>query len=178
MAKFLRDKLKNKRWVTITLIILGVIAVIVVLIVVKPNNKKPASHNVVKVPANLLPDQQAQYLADQGHYQQSAKVLESQLSTTTSVQDKAQDYYLLTALAVQYKNKSDAQKFASEADQIDPNSNTADSALAIYYQLINNKTQAINYWQLAIKDSNSNAPQYNLLVNQYKTDISTLEASK
>jgi tetratricopeptide (TPR) repeat protein len=174
----LSKNFKSKKWiVTVSLIILIFVVVIVVLIV-NFRNKKQVTSKAASVPSNLLPTQQAQYLADKGEYEESSKVYLGQVQSSTSIQDTAENYYLLTALAVKYGNKADAQKYSVLAEQIDPNSNIADSSSAIYYQLLNNKAQAINYWQLAIKDANSNAPEYSLLVNQYKTNISNLEAKQ
>jgi tetratricopeptide (TPR) repeat protein len=139
------------------------------------NNTATTSKNTPAPPSNISLDQKAQYYANEGDYQAAEQSWQQKLAGDTSTTDKVADYYQLSALAVQFKQYSDAKKYANDIMQVAPDAPDSYVALAQLAQAQNNIPQAKQYWQQAIDHVSSNTPGYTRIRGDY---IGQLDALK
>lgn len=164
----------RKRLIIIVVVLLVVIVVSLLLYFYHFHNHKVIS-KAQSTSQKLTPYQQYQVLANQGKYASAEQVLKQQLAKTTNVNDKITIYYQQSDLALSFKQYTDAEKYANEAKKLAPNSATPYVALAQLAAAQGNKTLAKQDWQQAITNLNPNVTGYNLIKQEYQTNLDALQ---
>lgn len=134
-----------------------------------------AKRAVTTPPAGTTPDQQAQYYADEGQYQDAEKSWNAQLAGATDTSAKIAIYYQQAAVAIQFKKYGDAKNYADDIKQLSPDAPDSYVVLAQLAQAQNNIPQAKQYWQQAIDHVNPNTPGSTMIKSDYTNQRDALK---
>ena len=126
------------------------------------------------VPPHLTAVQQAEYLADHNNYQAAENRWHQMLAQATGEQTKMDIYYQQFALALKYKQYSDAQDYINQEKKLDSSSSTPYESMAQLAQAQGKHSLAKSFWLQAINHLDPNLPQYGLLKQEYQSDMGNL----
>jgi len=157
------------------LVVLAIVVGLVFWLAGGSHSKSPAKGVVKTPPANTDAEQRAQYYADTGQYEQSEQTWEAQLASAATASDKVAIYYQQAAVAIRYKQYSDARKYANDIKQIAPDAPDSYVVLAQLAKAQNNIPQAKQYWQQAIDHVNVDTPAGKMVRSDYINQMDALK---
>lgn len=158
-------------------IIIGVLLIaLVAMILVNTLNKSNTSNiNIPYIPGNLTPLEKAEYFANNNNYVDAEAVLENQLSSTRTTQDKVNIYNEQFGIALQLRKYGDAINYANSIKKIDSSSDSYYVDMAQSYQGQGKFSLAKQYWQQAVSHLDSNLSYYNILKQEYQANAARLK---
>lgn len=162
-----------------------VIAAIVVVVVLLTRPTPLESKQVAKLKqtlaskgvkfASLSPDQQAQYLADNGQYAAAQETYQNEYNSAKNDKTRLNILFQQAMLAAKARHYKEANNYAAKAKQLAPNSSTTYVALAQIAQTEGDKNSAKNYWQQAISKLDPKNPAYSLIKRDYQSSLEALK---
>jgi len=164
------SKLTKSLSIIEAVLIVAIVGMLIFLFTYKGN----ASKTSITPPKGISLSQKAIFEEDHGQYDKAEDAWQSQLSSSSSKEDKINIYFEQASTAIQFKNYSDATNYANKAKALDPNSPVPYVALANISLALGNKVQAKSYWQQAINNLNPNDPAYNIKLATYKHALESI----
>ncbi len=123
---------------------------------------------------SLTTSQRYNTLIQQGNYTGAELILKDQLAQAKNDSEKVNNYVLLALDATQAKDYNAAVGYANKALAINPKSDDAFNAQARNAFAQGDKQSAKSYWLRAINSLDKSAPQYDILLQGYNTNIKEL----
>ncbi|HEY4161096.1 MAG TPA: hypothetical protein VGM08_03480 [Candidatus Saccharimonadales bacterium] len=115
-------------------------------------------------------DQKAQYYMSQQNYAAASDIYKSELAAVATTADKAQLNLQLATIAIDSKDYSQADQYASQAETLVQSYQTA-KLVAYAAQLNGDKQNAAKYYQLAISRLDKSTPGYNYILSELQASL-------
>lgn len=170
---------KNFGWLfqhkTSLLIVMIAVIACAAVVVYFVKDVPPKKVVTVYVPPHLTVSEQVQYLTNHNEYQAAEQIWQQQFSKANSIQTREEIYFSQVSTALHFKQYKDALHYAKTAETLDPKSPAPYTEFAQIAQDEGNNALAKSYWRQAINHLNPNQPGYNLIVSDYKENITSLK---
>ncbi len=127
------------------------------------------------LPPNLTPNQKALYFANINQYQAAMQIYKQQLASANNSSSKSNIYFMMSALALRFKDYTNARLYANESKLLDPKSPSPYVSLAQLATSAGNISAAKQYWQEAINNLSPSQPGYNLIKEDYQNSMAKLQ---
>jgi len=165
-----------KHYLPVFEIVMLVLIVLAIILAIIFANRRSANYEPpVTPPKGITSSQKAIFEENHGQYANAEQAWQSQLSSTSTTEDKLNIYFEQSSTALQFKKYQDATNYANQAMSLNPNSSIPYVALANISMEEGNNAQAKQYWQQAINKLNPNDPGYNIMLEEYTQSLESIK---